>query len=248
MKTTASIVLVAFNEGPVVRSCLDKITCSAESQSTPFEILAVNNGSTDNTFIEMQAWQSAVAPHSAVQKRVLDLPVNLRFSGGLLAGVAAARSDWVMSYSADILFSGEDLERFLRVVSPGDNKPLEEIARIGAVVGERSQRPGYPFHVRVFSSAYNTLLRVIFGVPLRDFNWVCLYQRKLLQQLPIHSRSIFFHAEILIRMKRLGFELPAVYAPVFARAHGKATVSKPATWFAVIEDFCRFLISKGDAR
>lgn len=246
MTPTVSIVVVAFNEEQSIPGCLEKLSISAEAQQIPIEVIGVNNGSSDDTLSKMKRWESLGTLDNTVSRRVIDLPSNRFFSGGLLAGVEAATANWVLSYSADIFFSSEDLARFISVISPNSAKQKVDIIQIGAVVGERPNRPGYAPHVKLFSACYSFMLRNFFRVPLNDFNWVCLYQKQVLQKLDVQSRSVFFHAEVLIRMNRLGYKLPTVHAPVFERVHGKPTVARPRTWLAIIKDVFRFLLSKED--
>jgi GT2 family glycosyltransferase len=98
----AALIVLAWNQWPLTRRCLDSLLASA-----PFaaDIVVVDNGSSDETPTALRSYADRV--------RVVTLPENLGFVRGMNVGIAAARpDDDVVLLNNDLLFIQSDwLER-----------------------------------------------------------------------------------------------------------------------------------------
>jgi GT2 family glycosyltransferase len=86
---SASIVIPTWNGARFLPTCLDSLRAQA---GRDFEIIVVDNGSTDDT-------AEVLARYPEV--RVVALPVNLGFAAGVNAGIAAAAADVVVLLNND---------------------------------------------------------------------------------------------------------------------------------------------------
>lgn len=107
-----SVVIPCHNGAELTRAC---ITSLLEQESPPLEILIVDNASSDDTNT-----LSAIAP----SVRVISLPRNLGFAGGVNAGLREARGETVMIVNNDTQ-AARSLTREMHTV-------LDSDPRIGA--------------------------------------------------------------------------------------------------------------------
>ncbi|MBO9661412.1 glycosyltransferase [Dokdonella sp.] len=94
----ATLIVLAWNQWPLTRRCLDSLLASELDFA---EVLVVDNGSEDDTPSGLAGYAGRV--------RVLRLPENLGFVRGMNAGIAAARTgDDVVLLNNDLLFTQAD--------------------------------------------------------------------------------------------------------------------------------------------
>ena len=90
MRPLVSIIIPTWNGKHHLALCLPSL---AAQTYDPFEIIVVDNGSEDGTV----AWLRAGWPHV----RVVSLPENRGFTGGVNAGLAEARGEWLALLNND---------------------------------------------------------------------------------------------------------------------------------------------------
>jgi glycosyltransferase involved in cell wall biosynthesis len=231
--TGISAVFPAYNEERSVRSTLARALDAMRSIGLPFEILVVDDASSDST--------GRIAEDLARENpevRVLRNPANLGQGAGIVLGFQQARYDLVIHNAMDYPFDLRDLGRML---------PLLERADI--VVASRDRRAGYTMRRKIMSVVNGTLLRLLFGLKLRDSNFVQLYRRAVWRSIRVESHSTaFLTPEALIRARDMGFrivEMPARYHP---RQTGKATAGSFRVVSRSVRDMLRFWWKRSIAR
>jgi dolichol-phosphate mannosyltransferase len=109
-KKLVSIVVPAYNES----DCIDELArrLAAVMDSEPcydFEVLVVENGSTDDT------WDKLLDIHGQDERfKVIQLARNFRMDGGLTAGLAHATGDAAVVMTADLQDPPELIPTFIR--------------------------------------------------------------------------------------------------------------------------------------
>ena len=125
------------------------------------------------------------------------------------SGFAAAQGDIVLYTDADLPFDLNELPRIVRLLR-------EYEADI--VSAYRFDRTGEGALRAVYSTVYNTLIKVAFGVRVRDINFACkLVSRKVLDAVELKSEGSFIDAELIIRAQRDGFEVMQMGVDYFPR-------------------------------
>jgi hypothetical protein len=115
----------------------------------------------------------------------------------------------------DNQFDPRDLERYL---------PLTEQADI--IVGYRVNRAD-SWRRRLNTRIFRLLMRLMFGITLRDVNWVKLFRKTAVDLLDLQFRGIGVDAEAVVKAARGGCrfaELEIGYRP---RRTGIATGDRP---------------------
>jgi glycosyltransferase involved in cell wall biosynthesis len=106
-----SIVIPAFNESRLIEHTLQSVAASVAANATPgftFEVIVVDNNSTDNT--------AELARQSGA--RVVFEPIN-QIGRARNAGAAQATGDWLLFLDADSLISPGLLADILQMIESG---------------------------------------------------------------------------------------------------------------------------------
>ena len=189
-----SLVIPAFNEAAGIADTLTETVAALRSDFDRYEILLVDDGSTDGTADIATGMRLAGV-------RVIRLPQNRGYGAALRAGFQAARLPLVAFTDAD----GQ--------LDPGDLRRLAEAARPIAV-GYRADRQD-PWRRRFLSRGYNRLVRALLGTRLRDIDCALkVFRRDVLADLMPESRGFFVNTEMIARARHLGLavaELPVAH-------------------------------------
>ncbi len=182
--------------GPIMRKALDLLAETGRS----FEVLIVDDGSSDGSSALALALEAADA-----RVRVVRHAVNRGYGAALRTGFAEARG-------ALVAYTDCDEPADLRVLFAA----LPLLDRCDLVIGHREHRSD-GIRRRVFSAAYNGLVRSLFGVRARDVNFSFkLIRRSALERLRLTTSSVFVDGELLIEATRCGLrivEVPVTYLP-----------------------------------
>ncbi len=204
-----SLVLPAYNEAAGILTCLDEAHRALTNSGRDFEILVVDDGSTDNTAELVEGY---ARKFPAV--RLLRHGMNLGYGAALRTGFESAEYELVAFSDADGQFFIEDLEE---LIAKAENSHI--------VVGQRVNRQDSTLR-RFYSWGYNQIVRRLFGTRVHDCDCALkVFHTKSLAYLLPESRGFLVNAEMLSRANRLGFnveELPVRHRP---RRFGQSKVS-----------------------
>jgi dolichol-phosphate mannosyltransferase len=143
--------------------------------------------------------------------RVVHHPFNIGFGGAQKSGFSAARKAWVVVVPADHQFDARDLRLLWERRGEAD------------LIGSRRVERQDPWPRRAVSALYNATMHALYGLPLRDINWVKLWRRALFDQISIESRGFGVDAEIVAKAKWLGYRTCEVDVPHHPRTWGTPT-------------------------
>ena len=218
-----SIVLPAFNEEQNLAATVEDAVATLEKMRADYEILVVDDGSTDRT---SEVCRVLVARFSRVQ--VVRHAVNRGYGATLRTGFGAARRDFIFFTDADGQFRFDGLADFLACADDCD-----------MVIGYRAARQD-PVHRRFGALLGNRFIRAFLPVHARDIN--CAYKllrRESLSRLSLFSRGALINTELLACAAQAGWkwrELPVAHFP---RKFGKATGGNARVIWRVAGEFVR---------
>jgi dolichol-phosphate mannosyltransferase len=204
-----TIVVPAFNEAANLPTCLACL--HATFAGSRYEVIIVNDGSGDLT-LEVARRLAAANPETV---RVLSHPRNQGLGAALRSGFGAARGCYVTCCPADFQMGATEWEPFAVAVSQAD-----------VVVGCRRRREGYNLVMRFNSWLYPRLVRVLFGLRLRDVNWISVYRTELVRRVPITQTGIPMLVEILVGLRDLGATFREVDCTMQPRKIGTPSASR----------------------
>lgn len=222
-----SLVVPVFNEEAGLVATVAALREGAERAAERFEIVLVDDASTDGTAALIDDLHRADP-----RVRGLRLPTNGRLGTALRAGFAAARGDVVLYADADLPFDPHEIGRAMR---------LRRLHQADLVCAWRLDRTSEGPRRWACSLGYNLLVRLLFGVAVRDVNFSFkLIRRPLLQTLELTSKGSFIDAEIVVRAHRAGARLIQFGTDYFPRQHGESRLSDLATVAATFREMLEF--------
>jgi glycosyltransferase involved in cell wall biosynthesis len=170
-----SIVVPMYNERANVEPMLDDLHAALEHYPWPWELIAVDDGSSDGTGLALEHRARALGPHV----RVLCLRRNFRQTAATQAGIDAARGDVVVMLDGDLQNDPRDIpalvERLLR-----DDLDL--------VAGRRHRRQDGFLLRRLPSRLANSLIGRLTKLPFRDFGCsLKAYRASVLREVRLYG-------------------------------------------------------------
>jgi glycosyltransferase involved in cell wall biosynthesis len=165
-----------------------------------YEILIINDGSRDgcDQLVEARA-------RTNHHLRLIHHPHNLGYGAALRTGFINAGRDLVFYTDCDLPADLHDIQRALELIKGAD-----------LVIGYRIKRHE-TLRRAVFSRIYNLLMRLLFGVRVRDVNCSFkLVHKSVLDKITLTASTVFIDGQLLAEAVRYGFkiaEIPIVYTP-----------------------------------
>ena len=212
---SVSIVMPAFNESQYIVGNLREVVQTFSRYGCDFEVILVDDGSADNTYLHA----ARVLVEHPEHVRVIRYDMNRGKGNALIAGASCARGDYVAFLDADMDLHPSQLPVFFKIL---------EARGADAVIGSKRHPDSdveYPWIRHVYSAGYYTLVRMLFGLPLKDTQTgLKLFRRKVLADvLPrVLAKRFAFDIELLAIAHNLGYRI--VDAPVkisFNRPYGR---------------------------
>jgi dolichol-phosphate mannosyltransferase len=200
-----SVVIPARDEEQNIGVLLVELTRVLGSEHIDYEIVVVDDGSSDGT-------AKAVGQCGERDKRVLLVRNTGRHGFGMAvrAGLSAATGDAVAIMMADSSDDSRDLVAYFRLIERGYD----------CAFGSRFVRDGkvtdYPFHKLILNRLANTFIRLLFGIPFNDITnaFKCYSREALAGMQPLISP----HFNLTVEM------------PLKAIIRGYSYATIPITW------------------
>jgi glycosyltransferase involved in cell wall biosynthesis len=178
-----SVVVPVLNEAENVGQLHGEIVAAAEQFGRPFEVLYIDDGSTDSTFEQLRSIQA-----SDCRVKVLRLSRNYGQAAALTAGFDTARGDVVVPIDGDLQNDPADIPRLVATLDEG----------FDVVSGWRRKRRDKAISRRLPSSIANALIRWVTGVPLHDVGCTLkAYRRAILRDVALYGEMHRFIPAIL---------------------------------------------------
>jgi glycosyltransferase involved in cell wall biosynthesis len=201
------------------RSALEEMGCG-------WEIVVVDDASTDGTGAGADRLAAADP-----RVRVIHNPLNRRLGGTLREGYAAASKELVFYTDADLPVDLAQLPRAVRLL---------EYQQADLLAGYRFDRTSEGLHRAVYTIGYHVLIRVLFGLRIRDVNFAFkLFRRSLLQRIELKSEGSFIDAELLLRARKAGAVMIQLGLDYFPRTQGRSKLSSLGVIAAILREMAR---------
>ena len=201
-----SIIIPLLNESESIEELHQWIHASLSNHNYDFEIIYVDDGSTDNSWevIERLVQQNKNTQGIRFQK-------NFGKSQALHAGFKLAAGDYVMTMDADLQDSPEEIHPMITTLK---EKNLDILS------GWKKKRYDSIFFKNIPSKLFNWAARRVSGIKLHDFNCgIKAYKREVIKTIEVYGEM---HRYIPVIAAHQGFDkIEEQIVQHQARQHGK---------------------------
>ncbi len=199
-----SLVIPVYNERESVQALYQQICASMEQVGETFEIIFVDDGSSDGSFKVLKALHAADPRVCVIRFRR-----NFGKSPALLAGFNRARGQIIFTMDADLQDDPAEIPQFLEQIEEGYD----------LVSGWKYPRLDPPSKT-LPSKVFNTIVGMTTGVKLHDMN--CgfkAYRRELIEELKLYGE---LHRFIPVMARWRGFSITEIKVKHHPRQFGKS--------------------------
>jgi polyisoprenyl-phosphate glycosyltransferase len=174
-----SIVVPMYFEEKVVKECHRRITSVATHNNLNYELLFVNDGSTDRTLELLET-----IANSDSHVKVISFSRNFGHQIAVTAGIDKAKGDAIVIIDADLQDPPELIPEMIRIWKQG----------FDIVYGKRKKRDGESWFklttAKVFYKFLNKMSTVNIPVDTGDFRLIDRKVAQALKQMPEHNRFL----------------------------------------------------------
>lgn len=220
-KTDISVIVPMFNEQENVKKTLNRLTRALDSVPQRWEIVVVNDGSTDQT-------KKLVEDYSRLNRwvRLVSYPVNQGRGKALRVGFAHAGGKIVCTTDADLSY---DEKYILQMVEILDKNPEVDLV-IGSPYTQGGKTEGVPLLRLLLSKWGNRILGFAMRGELSTVTGVLrAYRRECINSLELESDGKEIHLEILSKAMAMGYKVKELPAALKARTKGRSKFKFKAT-------------------
>lgn len=214
-----SVIVPAYKQERTIKKDIFQLQKTIQTLKIPYEIIVVVDGDVDKTIKKLKEIKS---------KRIISIgyPSNRGKGHAVRYGMARAKGNIIAFIDAGMDLKPTSLSML-----------MEHFRWYGAdiIVGSKLHpvsKVNYPFIRRIFSWGYRFLVKILFGLSIRDTQvGAKIYKRKVLDKvLPrLLVKNYAFDIEILAIAQHLGFR--RIYeAPVEIRFNKSSTITSKNFW------------------
>ena len=203
LQSNFAVVIPAYDEVENMADLFEDLRSTFERYGLQGEVILVDDGSADGT-----AEQAAAQAARLDRFRLVRHRRNLGKTEALLSGAAAAQSDWIILFDADLQHSTDEIPRFLAEIEKGYDIVC------GRKIG------GY--EKGLVSRVYNWLSRSIFRVPVRDLNSMKIFRKSILDEIRLRHD---WHRFFVVLAHARGYRVGEIDIALHARRHGRSKYS-----------------------
>ena len=200
-----SVLVPAKNEEQNLPILVERLFATLEQLQRPFEVIIVNDGSTDGT---LRVLRSMVAVRPAL--RVIDLARNYGQTAAIMAGLDHARGEIIVPIDADLQNDPADIPRLLDKLAEGYD----------VVSGWRVNRQDAAFRRNFVSRVANSLISRLSGVHLHDYGCsLKAYRRGVIASVRLYGEM---HRFVPIYAAWYGARITEIPVNHMPRLHGRS--------------------------
>lgn len=223
-KPSISVFFPAYYDQDNIGKVTEAAVKVLEEIGADYEITIIEDGSPDDT--------GEVADELArkfPRVKVIHHPQNMGYGATLKEGFISATKELVFYTDGDNQFDLSELKKFYQLSLYTD-----------IVAGFRIEKQ-YSKYRKFTSFMYNLILRVLFDIPDRDVDCAFkLFPRKLFEEIEIESKDAFIDAEIMIKARKLGYNITPIGVHHYPRLDGISTGARPSVIFRTIGEIYQY--------
>jgi glycosyltransferase involved in cell wall biosynthesis len=202
-----SFFFPAYNDGGTIASLVIRAVHVASRLTRDFEVIVVNDGSTDAT---REIVEELVRTYPQV--RVIHHRRNMGYGGAVRTGFAAATKELVAYTDGDAQYDPAEVETLWTRMTP----------EADMVTGYKISRSD-PLHRVVIGKIYHLTVKVMFGLRVRDVD--CdfrLMRREIFHRVKLERNTGVICLEMMRKIQDAGFRVVEVPVHHYHRTYGRS--------------------------
>jgi glycosyltransferase involved in cell wall biosynthesis len=205
--SSLSVFFPAYNDSGTIASQVIRALRTARRLTPDYEVIVVNDGSTDSTDQIIDAL-AEVYP----SLRIVTHPVNCGYGAALRSGFAAASKDIIFYTDGDAQYDPGEMELLWQRMQPG----------VDLVNGYKISRSD-PWHRIFIGRFYHHIVKTLFGLTVRDVD--CdfrMMRRTIFNRVVLEKNSGVICLEMMKKIQDAGFNIVEVPVHHYHRAYGRS--------------------------
>lgn len=194
-----------YNDKGTIASLVFEVKTILERLTDDYEIIVIDDGSTDGSRELLLQLQNDVS-----QLKLVMHETNRGYGGALRSGFSAATKDLIFYTDGDGQYDVKELPLLLEKMAPG----------MDIVNGYKIKRSD-PLHRIIIGWIYQEAMRLFFWLPIKDPD--CdfrLIRRKVFDKVALKSNTGTITIELVKKIQQAGFKFTEVGVHHYFRAYG----------------------------
>ncbi|HHO77364.1 MAG TPA: glycosyltransferase [Deltaproteobacteria bacterium] len=216
-----SVIIPMFNEEENAADTIKRVISVLEQDKRPFEIIPVNDGSTDNTLSVLDNI-AAKTP----QVRVVSYWKNGGRGKAIRYGFNASRGEYICTIDADLSYDPKYILEMTKVLD--EERDIDVVLASPYMEGGATE--GVPRDRLFISRAGNKILQA--AMPEQIHTLTCIvrcYRKQVISSLDLESDDKEIHLEIISKILAMGYRIREIPATLTSRRKGSSKFKFRAT-------------------
>ena len=206
INTELSIVIPAYNEEKGIEKVLEELKKVLDKIKKPYEIIVVDDGSTDNTAKIVKEKKDVI---------LFQHPINKGYGAALKTGIKKANGEYILIIDADGTYPNKEIPKLLEHIDQYD-------MIVGARTGENVNIQLYRKPAKLFLTK---LANYLVGTKIPDLNSGMRIFRKKDVEKYVHILPSGFSFTTTITLAYLSNDYLVKYVPIdYHERHGKSKI------------------------
>jgi len=218
----------AFNDAENLEVLILQTDETLRNVTEDFEIIVVDDGSTDHTAAVLESLQQRCP-----RLRVVRHPRNLGYGAALQSGFRNAHKELVFYTDGDGQYDVREIVKLISALSPDQD----------VATGYKIRRAD-PIHRTLIGKLYHSVVKVLFGLKVRDVD--CdfrLMRRKVLDAVSLTCRSGAICVELMCQIEIAGFRVAEVPVNHYPRLSGRSQFFRLGPVVRTVADIFRVWVN-----
>lgn len=202
-----SVFFPCYNDAGTIASMIELATLTLKKLTADFEIIVVDDGSTDKS---KQILRELASKNSYLKLIFHDR--NRGYGGALISGFKSASKDYVFYTDGDFQYDVSELKKLVDKVKDD----------VDIVQGYKIKRND-PWYRILIGNLYNWAVKLVFGIKIKDVD--CdfrLIRRRVFDKVSLNRTSGVITVEIVKKMQDAGFKFAEVGVSHYNRSYGRS--------------------------
>ena len=217
-----SIIMPMYNSKDIKKNIHATIN-SLNEITKDYEIILVNDGSTNNCLQEAQKLENK-------KLKVVGYKKNKGKGSAIKYGFGFAKGDYIAFIDSGGDINPRQLKKFIEIIEKED---------VDIVIGSKrhpNSKVHYPLLRKIMSRTYQTLNKILFNLKVQDTQvGIKLFKKKVLQKImpKIAIKRFAFDLELLVLASKYNFKI--VDAPVIIKYRFTSTINSSAVFWMLLD-------------